>query len=229
MIGFGAFALSLAAGAWLFLVVLAHPTPSSQPWVIPVDVALLGAFALHHSVMARARAKAWLARRLPVHLERAVFVWTASLLFLAVCILWQPIAGTAWRLDGVLRAGGYALQGGGVLVTLHSARLLDLSDLAGIRQVQQAMPGAVPWTRPPDTLTRRGAYGWVRHPIYFGWLLMTVPCPDMTTGRLVFALATTAYLVLAIPFEERALLAFHGEDYRRYMHEVRWRMLPWIY
>ena len=229
VLGLGAFALSLASGAWLFLFVLARPAETQTPWAVPANVAMLGVFSVHHSVMARAGAKAWLARHIPAHLERSLFVWIASLLFLAVCVLWQPVAGTAWRLDGAFRVCGYAIQGVGLLITLHSARLLDLSDLAGIRQVQAATARPVPrLSARGHDLTRRGAYGWVRHPIYFGWLLMTFPCPDMTTGRLVFALTTTAYLAIAIPWEERSLLAFHGEDYRRYMRDVRWRMLPWV-
>ena len=230
VLGLGAFGLSLAAGAWLFLVALARPVESSSSWAVAVNAGLFGLFALHHSVMARWRAKAWLTRHVPEHLERTLFVWVASFLFLTVCMAWRPVAGLAWELRGSARVFGYALQAIGVLVTLHSAALLDLGDLAGIRQVRAAMRNdVIRQHAAAGGVTRRGAFGWVRHPIYFGWLLMTLPCPDMTAGRLAFTVISVTYLAVAIPWEERSLVAQHGDEYRRYARDVRWRMLPGVY
>ena len=230
VLGLGAFGLSLAAGAWLFLVVLARPAESSPGWAVAANVGLFGLFATHHSVMARWRAKAWLRRHVPPDLERTLFVWVASLLFLAMCVAWRPMTGVAWELRGPARVCGYVAQVIGVLVTLHSAALLDLGDLAGIRQVRAAMQGDPNRRHAPTSgITRSGAFGWVRHPIYFGWLLMTLPCPDMTAGRLAFTVISVAYLAAAIPWEERALVAQHGDEYRRYAREARWRMVPGLY
>ena len=74
-----------------------------------------------------------------------------------------------------------------------------------------------------------GPYAWVRHPIYVGWFLMVFATPMMTATRLVFAIVSSAYLIIAIPFEERSLRHSFGEDYARYTLAVKWRMIPFIY
>ena len=74
-----------------------------------------------------------------------------------------------------------------------------------------------------------GAYRWVRHPIYFGWVLMVFGAPVMTTSRLVFASVSTAYLVIAIPFEERSLAEEFGAAYKDYQRRVRWRLVPGLW
>lgn len=225
------FLVALGAGVWLFVVRLAViPREAAVLPAAAINVALFTAFALHHSVMARTGAKAWLSRHWPAHLERATFVWIASLLFLAVCGFWQPVPGLAWNLEGPWRWPGLFLQGAGVGLTYAGARLLDVFDLSGIRQVTSAGRGApVQPHAGGEPLTRRGPYGFVRHPIYTGWLLMTFAAPTMTGGRLLFAVVSAAYLVAAIPFEERSLVEEHGQAYREYQRAVRWRMVPGIY
>ena len=74
-----------------------------------------------------------------------------------------------------------------------------------------------------------GPFGIVRHPIYLGWILMVFGAPTMTTDRLVFAVISSLYLVLAIPWEERSLVAVFGDRYRTYQDTVRWRILPWVW
>ena len=74
-----------------------------------------------------------------------------------------------------------------------------------------------------------GPYRWVRHPLYLGWVLMVFGAAHMTGDRLAFAAITTAYLVVAIPWEERSLRQSFGDEYARYMRDVRWRMIPFIY
>jgi methanethiol S-methyltransferase len=113
------------------------------------------------------------------------------------------------------------LQGWGVWLTLRSAGVIDPLELAGIRQVL----GPV---RPPSFKVF-GPYHLVRHPIYFGWALMTFGAPLMTGTRLSFAVISTAYLVIAIPFEERSLIDVFGDEYRAYQTRVRWRMVPGVY
>ena len=60
-------------------------------------------------------------------------------------------------------------------------------------------------------------YRYVRHPLYVGWLLTFWATPQMTVTHLVFALVTTAYILVAVQFEERDLVAAHPEyeEYRR--------------
>ena len=234
------FLASLSYFGWFYLVRLGDTAaePGTSPLAIAVDVALFTAFALHHSILARTGAKAWVARRLPVGLERSFYVWTSSLLFLAVCLLWLPLPGTAWRASGPLTWVLHGAQIAGVVVTLRSASRIDIWELAGVRQaraatrerslnspsVQSAAPASA-----QSALEIQGPYRWVRHPIYFGWVLMVFGAPTMTASRLLFATISTLYLVIAIPFEERSLGEEFGRAYADYRQRVRWRLVPGVW
>ena len=186
-----------------------------------VNILLFTVFALHHSVMARAGAKRWVARVVPPPLERSAYVWIASLLFILTCAAWQPVSIVLYDVPWPWRGACAATQLGGIWLTARSARLIDPLELAGIRQVQGAVR--------PAALEAWGPYRLVRHPIYLGWALLTFGTPVMTGTRLSFAAISTMYLVLAIPFEERSLEDTFGEKYRAYRQRVRWRMLPGVY
>jgi protein-S-isoprenylcysteine O-methyltransferase Ste14 len=171
--------------------------------------------------MARTGAKRWLLRVAPPPLERSIYVWIASLLFILTCAWWRDIPlvlyDVPWPWQGACRAA----QLWGLWLTARSAGMIDPLELAGIRQVRGAVR--------PASFETKGPYRLVRHPIYFGWALMTFGTPLMTGTRLSFAAMSTAYLMLAIPFEERSLDETFGEDYRAYRQRVRWRMLPGLY
>ena len=201
------------------LRVPAPPSTSVWPDVLS-NLLLFTIFALHHSIMARTGAKAWLTRIVPADLERSVYVWIASLLFLAVCWLWQPLPGIVWETAGVLFWILVAIQLIGVALTLRAAGIVGTWELAGVRQPDP--------TRPIE-FRATGPFGIVRHPIYLGWVLIVFAAPVMTTSRLLFALISTAYLVAAIPLEERSLVDAFGEKYRGYQREMRWRLLPGIW
>ena len=193
---------------------------------IVVNTALFSAFALHHSLLARAGAKAAVRRLVPPELERSLYTWVASLLFIAVCALWRPVPGTLYRLEGAWALIGYAIQTTGLVLTIRGAAALDALDLAGVRQVLDAVHG-----RPPRhaALETRGLYGFVRHPVYFAWVLLVFGTPSMTATRTTFAVVSTVYLALAIPWEERGLRCQFGEEYETYQRQVRWRMIPGFY
>jgi protein-S-isoprenylcysteine O-methyltransferase Ste14 len=199
------------------------PGPRSAAIAVLIDVGLFSVFALHHSILARAGAKRRIKRIVTPELERSAYTWMASILFIGVCAWWQPVPGVVYRLDGLWRALGWAVQLTGVLLTLRASRALDVLDLAGVRQVEQK--GAARRTH----LSVTGLYGFVRHPLYFAWALMVFGAPDMTATRAVFAVVSTGYLAVAIPWEERSLVRTFGRDYVAYREKVRWRMLPWIY
>jgi protein-S-isoprenylcysteine O-methyltransferase Ste14 len=110
----------------------------------------------------------------------------------------------------------------GVWLTLRSAWILDFRDLAGI-------PRAAGSITPPVEFKRVGPYKWVRHPIYTGWFLFVWTASPMTNTRLVFAAVSCAYLLLAIPWEERSLRVSAGDAYARYAHAVRWKLIPGVY
>jgi methanethiol S-methyltransferase len=224
------FVVSLTAGAYLYLVILgATARDDWSPASVLANVALFSLFALHHSVMARSGAKAWLASWFPARLERSLYVWVSSLLFVAVCVLWQPIGGVAWRLDGTWQWLGFGLQAFGLVLTALGARVLDPLELAGIAQVRATADDAGVPAASAEEISDAGPYGLVRHPIYLGWFLMVFFAPHMTADRLVFAIVSSAYLLAAIPWEERSLEARHGTAYVRYRQKVRWRVVPGIY
>jgi protein-S-isoprenylcysteine O-methyltransferase Ste14 len=221
----------LFAGALVYFLVAyvvwfdALAAPASRPRDIAIDVALFSGFALHHSVFARTGARTWLQRVAAPELERSIYVWIASLLFLGVCYFWRPVAGEIWTSHGTVRVLLYALQGTGVVLTLGAARRLDVLELAGVRQVQRAQARQ----HEPPRLDQTGPYRAVRHPIYAAWLLLVWAAPTMNGTRLVFAAVSTAYLLVAIQFEERDLRRAFGPAYDAYRARVRWRLVPYVY
>ena len=199
-----------------------------DPRRIVIDVTLFSAFALHHSLFARDIFRKRITRIVGT-LERSMYVWLASALFIAVCAWWQPIAGAAWRIDQPAAAFAlHAAQLVGVWLTLRSAFMIDVLELAGVRQVRRVQKDPPSTADLPD-FKRTGPYGWVRHPIYSGWLLLVFAVPDMTMTRFVFAVTSSVYLLIAIPLEERSLRRSSGGAYDRYMREVRWKLLPHVF
>ena len=218
------FAASLLYFSWQYAFGFDAPVAGSS-WIFPVsmNVLLFSAFALHHSVFARSGVKDALTRFVPPALERTTYVWIASLLFIALCVVWQPVPGIAWHIEGAGAVVFRLVQLGGVFFTLVAVRHLDVLDLAGVRSAMQ-----LPSSRPMK-LDDHGPYGLVRHPIYLGWILMVWPAPLMNGTRLAFAAISTIYLIVAIPFEERDLRRTFGEAYGQYARRVRHKILPRIY
>ncbi|HVB39122.1 MAG TPA: isoprenylcysteine carboxylmethyltransferase family protein [Vicinamibacterales bacterium] len=224
-LGGAAFAGSLAYCARFLAVTLQQ----SAPWTgtgaavraVVVDLGLFGLFAVHHSLLARPALKSRLAAAVGSKRERPLYVWSASLLLVLTCAAWQSVPGAfppvaepaAWLLRVVEAAG--------ILLTAVSARVIDPLELAGIRQLDQ------PEAHAP--IQARGPYRWVRHPIYLGWMLFVFAAPHLTMNRLLFAVVSSAYLVVAIPWEERSLVRTFGEEYRAYQRRVRWRVVPGVY
>jgi protein-S-isoprenylcysteine O-methyltransferase Ste14 len=225
--GAAAFALSLLFFLYSFLVRFGAAIEDGGALRATfVNVALFAAFALHHSLLARPALKARVQQHLPPALERSVYTWIASLLFIGVCAWWQPVEGELYRATGPAAAAGYTVQLLGVLLTARSSARLDVLDLAGVRPVLRARQGQPP---PRGGLETGGLYGFVRHPVYFAWVLLVFGTPHMTMTRFVFAVVSTAYLAVAIPLEERSLVRAFGAEYRRYQQRVRWRMIPGLY
>ena len=179
------------------------------------DLALLALFAIQHSVMARPAFKRWWTRIVPEPAERSTYTLFSSLALIALFAGWQPIGGVVWQVDAPL--GRAALYGGfafGWGLLLLSTFLINHFDLFGLRQVWLYFRGK-PYTPVPFRMP--ALYRVVRHPLYVGWLFTFWCIPTMTVTHLVFALATTAYILIAIQFEEHDLVAAHPEyaDYRR--------------
>ena len=217
------FLLSLLSFALVYGWRLRVPAPgdlaSSWPDVLD-NLILFTIFALHHSIMARTGAKRWITRVVPPDMERSVYVWIASLLFLAVCWMWQPLPGVVWHAHGITAWMLTAIQLIGVAFTLRASGIVGVWELAGVKQPDH--------TRPIE-FRADGPFGIVRHPIYLGWVLMVFATPVMTTSRLLFAAVSTAYLVAAIPWEEASLVEAFGEKYRAYQRRMPWRLIPKVW
>jgi protein-S-isoprenylcysteine O-methyltransferase Ste14 len=180
-----------------------------------IDTGLLGLFAVQHSVMARPFFKRWLTRLIPAAAERSTYVLASSAALIALFALWSPLGGTLWRVENdvgrALLLGGFAL---GWLIVLAATFLINHFDLFGLRQVWLHFRGR-PYTNPE--FGTPGLYQLVRHPLYVGWLFTFWCTPAMTATHLLFALMTTAYILVAIRLEERDLEDLHPEyaDYKR--------------
>jgi protein-S-isoprenylcysteine O-methyltransferase Ste14 len=188
------------------------------------NMGLFTVFALHHSLFVREPIRRGVARLVAPHLERSFYVWVASLLFLLVCMWWRPVPGVAWSADGVLLWLLRGVQAAALWLILRSAAILDIWELAGLRPRRPEASAAG-----PSEFRTTGPYGWVRHPIYAGWFLFVFAASPMTMTRLVFAVISCAYLLIAIPFEERTMRAASDGAYDRYMAAVHWRLLPGVY
>jgi protein-S-isoprenylcysteine O-methyltransferase Ste14 len=183
-----------------------------------IDLGLLGLFAVQHSVMARPVFKRWFTKWVPESAERSTYVLLSSLALIAMFAWWQPLGGMVWNVtDATMRGvlwGGFAF---GWLLVLVSTFLINHFDLFGLRQVWLQLRGR-PYTH--LAFGTPGPYRLVRHPLYVGWLFAFWATPTMTVSHLVFAIATTGYILIAIRFEERDLVAHHGKLYQEYAEKV---------
>lgn len=180
-----------------------------------INLALLGVFALQHSIMARQWFKEAWTKIVPAPVERSTYVLFSSLALLLLFWKWQPMGGVIWDVQNLY--GWLAIQalyGLGWLIVLVATFLINHFDLFGLRQVWFYLQG-----KPYQPLSFRtpGMYRCVRHPLYVGWLMVFWAAPAMTVAHLVFTVMTTAYILIAIQFEERDLVRLHGEyaEYRR--------------
>lgn len=223
-LGGGAFVASLGYFLYTYAVTLARPTARGGVLLpLTIDTLLFAVFATHHSLFARQWVKRRVARLVPPELERSFYVWVASLLLVLVCAAWQPLPGVIYAHAGWALLVHVGLVAAGITLTVAGARRLDPFDLAGIDQARHK-----PRTSRASLVTTF-PYSLVRHPIYLGWILMVFGVPRMTTNRLLMACVSTAYLALAIPWEERLLVREFGSAYRQYAQRVRWRMIPFVY
>jgi protein-S-isoprenylcysteine O-methyltransferase Ste14 len=189
-----------------------------------VDIFLLSLFAIQHSVMARRSFKQWWTRYVPPPIERSTYVLFSSLALILLFWQWRPIPGAVWNLDNTYAANAaIVLSFIGWGIVLLSTFLLGHLELFGLHQVAselkaKAMPA--PQFRTPLF------YKFVRHPLYFGFIVAFWATPTMTMGHLLFAIACTVYILVGVFFEERDLVALFGDDYRHYQDRVS-MLLPW--
>jgi len=194
--------------------------PPGAPFTtaLALDLALLLLFAAQHSVMARPAFKAWWTRFIPEPAERSTYVLASSVALIVLFAYWEPLGGVVWSVtDPRATIVLYSLCAFGWLLVLVATFLINHFDLFGLRQVWLYLIG-----RPYTHLTFRtpGPYRLVRHPLYVGWFFAFWATPNMTLTHLVFALATSGYILIAIQLEERDLVQHLGAQYSDYRKRV---------
>jgi protein-S-isoprenylcysteine O-methyltransferase Ste14 len=185
---------------------------------LAVNAGLLALFAVQHSVMARPWFKQRWTRLVPHEIERSTYVLLSSLALILLFWQWRPMGIVIWSVEhSAGRAILYGLFAFGWLLVLVATFLINHFDLFGLRQVWLALLGR-PYT--PLAFKTPGPYRLVRHPLYVGWFFAFWATPTMTLAHLVFAIATSCYILLAIQFEERDLVRYHGRSYEDYRRDV---------
>jgi protein-S-isoprenylcysteine O-methyltransferase Ste14 len=219
LIFFGTFLYAIAfIGNFFLPKTLDGEASASLGISFAIDAGLLALFAVQHSLMARRWFKEWWTRAVPKPLERSTYVLFSSLALIFLFWQWRPLGGVVWAVeDPFARVALRSLFAFGWGLVLISTFLINHFDLFGLRQVWLYLRGrqytALQFGTP-------GPYRLVRHPLYIGWFFAFWMTPTMTLAHLLFSVATTAYILLAIQFEERDLVREHGEAYESYRRRV---------
>ncbi|MBI3716290.1 MAG: isoprenylcysteine carboxylmethyltransferase family protein [Betaproteobacteria bacterium] len=227
-------ALYGAAAYVMFLFVFLYAVGFVANWLVPksidsgapgdlltslvINAMLLGVFAVQHSVMARPGFKQWWCNIVPASVERSTYVLLSNLALILMFWCWQPMPGVVW--DITSQAGVavmWSLYAAGWLIALTSTFAINHFDLLGLRQVYLNLKGEK-YTYLKFKII--GLYGLVRHPIMLGFLIAFWATPHMSVGHLVFAIATTIYVLIALQLEERDLVTHLGDEYKEYQKKV---------
>lgn len=182
-----------------------------------INVALIALFGLQHSVMARQGFKRAWTRIVPKQVERSVYVLFASTALVVLIAFWRPIEGMVWTVEGTAAAALWGLFALGWLIVLLSTFLINHFELFGLQQAwfhARNRDAAAPQLRQPFF------YKLVRHPLYTGFFLAFWATPHMSYGHLLLALGMSAYMLVAIRYEERDLVGLFGKDYEAYRERV---------
>ena len=227
-IGYGVGAYLLFLAAFLYLVgfvgniwvprTVDHGLPAPIGQAVLIDVLLVGAFGVQHSLMARPAFKTWWTRFVPPSIERSTYVVLSSAVLVLLYWQWRTMPAVVWDVRPQTgRQGLWALFWLGWAIALAATFMVNHFDLFGLRQVYLAWRGK-PYTH--IGFHARLLYRLVRHPLMLGFIIAFWAAPTMTAGHLVFSIAMTGYILIAVQVEERDLVAALGDQYHQYRRSV---------
>jgi protein-S-isoprenylcysteine O-methyltransferase Ste14 len=186
--------------------------------VLIVNLLLLSLFAIQHSVMARQGFKKMWTKIVPKEIERSTYVLFSSAALIVLFYFWRPMTEVIWDTQSTALAPVLtALFILGWFIVLTRTYLINHFNLFGLQQVYLSLKKR---EMPHPKFVTPFYYKFVRHPLMLGFIIAFWAAPVMTVGHLLFSLATTGYILIAIQLEERDLVKFHGESYKRYQREV---------
>lgn len=226
---FGVVAYLIFLGTFLYLVAFVGDLPGAPQTVsygrqadiataLITDIMLIALFGVQHSVMARKGFKQAWTRIVPEPIERSMYVLMSSVVLCIMFYVWLPIPRTIWQVDNAIGAGIlWALFALGWVIVLLSTFLINHFELFGLHQVYRNLRGGASIT---PQFRQPFFYRFVRHPLYSGFLLAFWATPYMTAGHLLFAAGMTVYIVIAIGYEEKDLIALFGQQYQDYRTRV---------
>ena len=199
-------------------------TPGPVMEAVIVNLVLMTVFAVQHSVMARPQFKEWWTRIVPKSVERSTYVLFATLALALLCWQWRPMPAIVWQITNPeIAKAVMAVSHIGWFIVLTSTFLINHFELFGLHQVANNLTGR---PMPSPRFRTPFYYNFVRHPIYLGFIIAFWSAPVMTTGHLLFAAVTTAYIFVGIALEEHDLIELFGDEYRRYRTRVS-MLVPW--
>ena len=219
LIFFGSFLYAIGfVGGFYVPKTIDSGNPGDFFTALSINILLLGIFAIQHSGMARPAFKRWWTKIIPKPIERSTYVLFSSAVLILLMWQWQPMPGVIWSVEHeTARYLIWGLFGLGWFIVLISTYMISHAHLFGLSQVysflkRQGLTG-------PEFQTP-GFYRYVRHPLMLGFFIAFWATPQMTAGHLLFSVATTGYILIALQFEEKDLLNHFGEKYRRYREQV---------
>jgi protein-S-isoprenylcysteine O-methyltransferase Ste14 len=181
------------------------------------NVLLILAWGFVHSLLTRPRFKVHLQKVFRPHLEPALYSIVASAGLIAVCLLYRPIQGEVYVLEGGAALLVQLLFYGAWALFLYCCLHLDVLEVVGLRQVLRYVDGVAKSLEP---FRPTGPFLWVRHPVELAFLVAFWSAPRMTTGHLLFATVMTLYIFLGVDHEDRRMLELHGPGYADYIKKV---------
>jgi len=196
--------------------------PGGTVSAIATNVGLLALFAIQHTIMARPAFKRWWTRYIPAAIERSTFVLFTVVILIAMVAAWRPLPEIVWQAEGVAAVLLEAAFWLGWGIVLLATFLIDHFDLFGLKQAIAAGLGR---GQTPVVFRERLLYRYTRHPLMLGFVIAFWAAPTMTEGRLLFAVVTTVYILLAIEIEEKTLIELHGDAYEDYRRRVS-KLIP---